>query len=265
MTFLAPISAFGQLNLWDAAQGLPDLDNRVGQVTPTAQQMALVDSLGARADWNQFGTVHTMLKYGGFLTTGLSGDPVSAAREWIRANRLLFRLSDQSVTDLELVSDGTMPYNAAHAVLFRQRFGSLVPTQDGLINVAIVNGNVYHVWSSSAGDQAAPAAATLTPVQAWLDAAANVNHIVSVADVLSANLDKLNNWTLLKIAGFPQDQQVRLTALPTPTNGVRPAYEANVFYVQATLLMLTQSMLTRRRAKSCIAAIALIGLRRQVQ
>src|SRR6266852_2280420 len=109
MTFLAPISAFGQLNLWDAAQGLPDLDNRVGQVTPTAQQMALVDSLGARADWNQFGTVHTMLKYGGFLTTGLSGDPVSAAREWIRANRLLFRLSDQSVTDLELVSDGTMP------------------------------------------------------------------------------------------------------------------------------------------------------------
>jgi len=232
MTFLAPISAFGQLNLWDAAQGLPDLDNRVGQVTPTAQQMALVDSLGARADWNQFGTVHTMLKYGGFLTTGLSGDPVSAAREWIRANRLLFRLSDQSVTDLELVSDGTMPYNAAHAVLFRQRFGSLVPTQDGLINVAIVNGNVYHVWSSSAGDQAAPAAATLTPVQAWLDAAANVNHIVSVADVLSANLDKLNNWTLLKIAGFPQDQQVRLTALPTPTNGVRPAYEANVVYVQ---------------------------------
>src|SRR5882672_5031748 len=105
MTFLAPISAFGQLNLWDAAQGLPDLDNRAGQVTPTAQQMALVDSMGARAEWNQFGTVHTMLKYGGFLATGLSGDPVSAAREWIRANRVLFRLSDQSVTDLELVSD----------------------------------------------------------------------------------------------------------------------------------------------------------------
>ena len=231
MTFLAPISAFGQLNLWDAAQGLPDLDNRAGQVTPTAQQIALVDSLGARASWNQFGTVQTMLKYGGFLATGQSGDPVSAAREWIRANRELFRLSDQSVTDLELVSDGTMPYNAAHAVLFRQRFGSLVPTQDGLINVAIVNGNVYHVWSSSAGDQAAPGAATLTPTQAWLAAAANVNHIVPLANVQWANPDKYNNWTVLKVTGFPQEQRVRLTALPIP-NGVRPAYEANVVNVQ---------------------------------
>ncbi|HZE72474.1 MAG TPA: M36 family metallopeptidase, partial [Pyrinomonadaceae bacterium] len=232
MTFLAPISAFGQLNLWDAPQGLPDLDNRAGQVAPTAQQMALVDSIGARAEWNQFGTVHTMLKYSGFLATGLSGDPVSAAREWIRANRVLFRLSDQSVTDLELVSDGTMPYNAAHAVLFRQRFGSLVPTQDGLINVAIVNGNVYHVWSSSAGDQAAPAAATLTPAQAWLNAAANVNHIVPTGDVVDLGLEKFSNWTLLQVVGFAQPQRVRLTALPTPTNGVRPAYEANVVYVQ---------------------------------
>ena len=125
-----------------------------------------------------------------------------------------------------------MPYNAAHAVLFRQRFGSLVPTQDGLINVAIVNGNVYHVWSSSAGDQAAPAAATLTPAQAWLIAAANVNHIVSTGDVVNLGLEKFSNWTLLQVVGFEQPQRVRLTALPTPTNGVSPAYEANVTYVQ---------------------------------
>src|SRR5258705_4813393 len=232
MTFLAPINIFGQLNLWDAAQGLPDLDNRMGSVAPTATQLSTVESLGAKAEWNQFGTIHTMLKHGAFLATGLSGDPVSAAREWIRANRVLFRLSDQSVTDLELVSDGTMPSNAAHAVLFRQRFGSLVPTQDGLINVALVNGSVYHVWSSSAGDQAAPAAATLTPTQAWLNAAANVKHMVPTGDVLNLGLEKFSNWTLLQVVGFAQPQRVRLTALPTPTNGVRPAYEANVVYVQ---------------------------------
>jgi len=231
MSFLVPMNAFAQLNLWDAPQGLPDLDNRAGQVAPTADQLARVSSLGARAEWNQFGTVQTMIKYGGFLATGLSGDPVSAAREWIRANRVLFRLSDQSVTNLELVSDGVMPYSSAHAVLFRQRFGGLVPTQDGQINVAIVNGNVYHVWSSSAGDQAAPSAAVLTPLQGWLAAAASVNQVVPAANVLGVNLDKQNNWTILKVAGFPQDQQVRLTALPTPTNGVRPAYEANVVYV----------------------------------
>ncbi|MCA1593627.1 MAG: M36 family metallopeptidase [Acidobacteria bacterium] len=232
MLFLAPVSVVAQLNLWDAPQGLPDLDNRAGRLTPTAEQLALVNSLGAKAEWNKFGTVQTMLKYGGFLATGLSGDPVSAAREWIRANRALFRLSDQSVTNLELVSDGTTPHSSAHAVLFRQRFGNLVPTQDGLINVAIVNGKVYHVWSSSAGDQAAPGAATLTPTDAWIKAAASVNHFVPVGNVLSAVVDKQKNWTVLKVVGFPQDQQVRLTALPTPTSGVRPAYEANVVYVQ---------------------------------
>lgn len=231
MSLLAPTTVFGQLNLWDAPQGLQNIDNRAGRVPPTQEQLGFVSGMGARVEWNQFGTVQTMLKYGGFLSTGLSGDPISAARQWIRANRVLFRLSDQSVTNLELVSDGVTPYSAAHAVLFRQRFGNLVPTQDGLINVGIVNGKVYHVWSSSAGDQAAPGAAVLTPLQGWLAAAASVNQVVPAANVLSAKVDKQNNWTVLKVAGFPQDQQVRLTALPTPTNGVRPAYEANVVYV----------------------------------
>jgi extracellular elastinolytic metalloproteinase len=225
------VNVFAQLNLFDTQQGLPDIDNRVGIVKPNASQISLADSLGAKVEWNKFGTVHTMLKYGGFLGAA-SGDPVSAARQWIRTNRVLFRLSDQTVTDLELVSDGTMPYSSAHAVLFRQKFGNLAPTQDGLINVAIVNGNIYHVWSSSAGDQAAPGAATLTPTQGWLAAAANVNQVVPAANVVSANLDKQNNWTVLKVTGFPQEQRVRLVALPTPESGVRAAYEANVVNVQ---------------------------------
>ena len=224
------VRVFGALNLWDTPQALPDLDARVGSIAPSADQLQAVQSLGAKAEWNRFGTVHTMLKYGGFLATGLSGEPVAAAREWIRANRGLFRLSDQGVTDLELVSDGPMAFSASHAVLFRQRFGGLPATQDGLINIGISNGNVFHVWSSSAGDQAAPGAATLSPVEAWIKAAANVNRIVALPDVTSAELDKQNNWTVLKVAGFPEVQQVRLTALPTPLNGVRPAYEANVLY-----------------------------------
>ncbi len=226
------IKVFGQLNVFDTPQGLPDFDSRVGSIAPSAAQLSAVQALGATADWNQFGTIHTLLKYGGFLASGVQGEPVAAAREWIRSNRVLFRLSDQAVTDLELLSDGTTPFSAAHAVLFRQRFGGLPSTQDGLINVAITNGNVYHVWSSSAGDQAAPPAATLTPVEAWLRAAANVNHVIPVIDVVNTGLDKNNNWTVLKIANFPQDQQVRLTGFPTPTAGVRPAYETNFVYVK---------------------------------
>ncbi len=225
-------TVLAQLNIWDTAQGLPDLDNRVGSVAPTGAQVAKVEGLGARAQWNRFGTVHTMLKDGGFLATGFTGEPVAAAREWVRANKELFRLSDQGVTDLELLSDGTMPYSNAHAVLFRQRFGGLAATQDGLINVAIVDGNIYHVWSSSAGDQAAPGAAALTPLQGWLAAAANVNRTVPPSAIANVALDEKNkDWTLIKVAGYPQDQRVRLIGLPTPNSGVRPAYEANVVYV----------------------------------
>jgi len=70
VTFLIPSNVFGQLNLWDAPQGLPNLDNRGGSVAPTVAQLSRVQSLGES--------------------------------------------------------------------------GNLPATQDGLINVAIVNGNVYH-------------------------------------------------------------------------------------------------------------------------
>lgn len=230
MVLLVPSTSFGILNLWDTAQGLPDIDNRVGSLLPTAAQLSRVNVLGARADWNQFGTVNTLVKDGGYISTGFAGEPVAAAREWVRANRELFRLSEQSVANLQLVNDGKMPYNSAHFVLFRQSFGGTVPTHDGQISVSIVDGNVFHVWSSSAGDQSAPAAATLTPLQGWLAAATNVGRAVPLSSVTSVAADASNNWTLIKVVGFPQIQQVRLTALPIPSGGVRPAYEANVLY-----------------------------------
>jgi hypothetical protein len=230
MVVLIPSTSFGVLNLWDTAQGLPNIDNRVGSVAPSVAALNRVAQLGATADWNQFGTINTLIKQGGYISTGYSGEAVAAARSWINDNRELFRLSAAGVADLELVSDGRMPYNEAHFVLFRQKFGTFTPTQDGQINVSIINGNVFHVWSSSAGDLGAPAAATLTPLQGWLAAAANVGRVVPLGDVLSVKTDTANNWKLIKIAGYPQVQQVRLTAIPTPTEGVLPAYEANVVY-----------------------------------
>lgn len=232
IVMLFPTTTFGVLNLWDKPQGLPDIDNRVGAILPTAAQLSRVSTLGARADWNKFGTINTLVKDGGYISTGLTGEPVAAAREWIRVNRELFKLSEAGVAGLQLVNDGRMPYSDAHFVLFRQSFGGAVPTQDGQINVSIINGNVFHVWSSSAGDQAAPAAATLTPQQAWLAAATSVTQDlpVPVGSITNAVADANNNWTLLSVVGFPQVQQVRLTVLPIPSGGVRPAYEANVVF-----------------------------------
>jgi len=221
-----PALAIG--NIRDEPQGLADLDARTGKVDPTSAQKQIVSSLDAAATWNRFGTPQSLIKYGGFLATGLGADPVAAAKTFITTNKTLFRLSDQGVSNLELVNDSPMAGGDGHAVVFRQRFGSMPATQDGMITVGVVNGNVAYVSSSSAGDGNAPGVATLTAAQAWVAAAQNVGKTVSLVNVLSAKADSTTGWTGLKVTGFDSYQRVRLTAFPTYTQGVRPAYEAIV-------------------------------------
>jgi len=231
VVLLFPIGARGQAQILDVHRGLPDLDTRSGTaVPPTSTQLSLVAGMGASASWNQFGTPQSLIKYGDFLATGLTGDPVSAALDWIRANKSLFRLSDQGVNNLELLNNSLLAGNAGNAVIFRQRFGRLPSAQDGLITVGITNGNIAYVSSSAAGDGNVPGAATLSAVDAWLKAAADVGRAVS-AGSLSAVAVK-GTWTTFTVAGFSYPQRSRLVAFPTPTEGVRPAYETIVLDVQ---------------------------------
>src|SRR5215470_16843130 len=63
--------ALAVADVLDAQQGKPDLDARVGSVAPTSAQQQLVSSLGAHVTWNRFGTPGSLIKYGGYLATGL--------------------------------------------------------------------------------------------------------------------------------------------------------------------------------------------------
>src|SRR5437764_13735970 len=104
---LAPGSAIGVAQFGDESPGLADRDARTGSVAPTSAQLALVSQLGATARWNNFGTVQSLIKYGGYLATGLGSDPVVAARSFIDSNRALFRLGDQGLANLELLNDSS--------------------------------------------------------------------------------------------------------------------------------------------------------------
>lgn len=213
-----------------------ELDYRPGKSAPAAAQMDKALSLKAQAKWNRYGTIHSLIRHGGFLGSGLTGSAPVAAREWIRQNHELFKLSEAGVADLELVNDGVTPDNEAHAVLFRQKFGNLKAAgSQGLITVGVVNGKVYYVSSTSAGDQPLPSAATLSPAAAWLKAANNVNRFAKIADI-EKTLDKSgadgSGWTLFKVLGFTQEQRARLVGMPMPEGGVRAAYETVVLDVQ---------------------------------
>ena len=229
-TLLVPSVAFGQAQILDVHEALPDYDTRTGSVAPSSQQLNAVSNLGATAVWNRFGTPASLIKHGNYLATGMPGNEVTVARNFISANRTLFRLSDQGLANLELLNDQKMARGSGHAVLFRQRFGNLPSAQDGMITVGVIGDKVAYVSSSSAGDQAAPVAATLSPVNAWLYAASNVNRIVPSTNI--SNVREENGWTMFDIPGFSHPGRARLVSVPTPRNGVRPAFETVVLDVQ---------------------------------
>ena len=96
---------------------IPDFEAREGRVAPTSEQLSMVDAIGATARWNSFGTPHSLMNHGGYLATGLSADPVTAARSWVSDNRALFRLSQTGLDNLEVINSRPIG-NEGAAVLF---------------------------------------------------------------------------------------------------------------------------------------------------
>ena len=233
--FAAPSATFSgasstNLSMLGVPIGFSDVDARVGSVAPTAAQLSQVSNLGATASWNRFGTVHSMIKHGSYLGTGYSGDAVAVARAWLKSNAVLFRMTSADVDKLELLNDQRTAGGAGHAVLFRERYGSLPAAQDGLITVAVAGDKVAYVSSSAAGPQTAPPAATLSATEAWLKAATSIGRTVASTSV-SAPTDN-HGWKVFTVPGFAQQQRVRLVAVPTPAGAARPAYESIVLDVQ---------------------------------
>ncbi|MDQ3333283.1 MAG: M36 family metallopeptidase, partial [Planctomycetota bacterium] len=232
---LVPSLALGQGQTLKANEVLADFDAREGTVTPTSTQLAIVSNLGATASWNQFGTPASLMKDGGYLATGLSGpDAATVARNWISANKALFRLS--STDGLKVIGDAPLVGSEGYAVNFRQTFGNLQAAEDGLLTVGVVGSaesgwKIAYVSSSVTGDETLTGRKQLSAQDAWLKAAANVGRAVSAVSINNSKADR--EWTILGVQGFANVQRVRLVALPTPTDGVRPAFETIVLDNQA--------------------------------
>ena len=154
---------------------------------------------------------------------GLSGpDAATVARNWISANKAL---SDSRRPWLKVINDARLAQSDGYVVNFRQQFGSLLAAEDGLLTVGLVGSaasdwKIAYVSSSVTGDETVTGVKQLSAQDAWLKAAANVGR----SGVIN-NTKADREWTLLGIPGFANVQRVRLLALPTPNNGVRPVYE----------------------------------------
>lgn len=210
-----------------------DRDLRTGRIAPTAVQRQAADRLGTRVRWNAFGTPATLIRHGGYLATGLGDDAPAAARQFLTANRELFRLTPETIADLELVNDA--PLGKGHSVLLRQRFGDLRAGEDGMVAVGVVDGKVTYVSSSLTGDTGAPAEATLTAVDAFRRAAADVGREIAPDGISAGGLKR--GWFEFGVEGSSDTQRARLVAIPTPTDGVRTAWETLITdYDKATFM-----------------------------
>ncbi|HET9242264.1 MAG TPA: M36 family metallopeptidase [Gaiella sp.] len=206
------------------------LDTRTASLAPSVGQLEAVERLGATVRFNEFGTPQSLVRYGGFLATGIEANgAAAAARVWLEANKSLFRLA--SLDGLELVGDRSLPGSRGHAVVFKQTFGSLVASPDGVLVVGVVGSvkrgwGVAYVSSRVTGDTAVEGSAELSATEAWASAAEAVGEDVGASEI--SVIGRQRGWTMLDVEGFEDPQSVRASAFPTPTRGVIRAYETTL-------------------------------------
>ncbi len=217
--------------LGDPVPGLTDLDAR-GTALPTATQRSAAARLGAvDVRWNRFGTPSSILPADGVLARARPPIPWRR-RAWLADHAAVFGLTRADVAGLELVNDQRLARSDAHAVLFRQRFGDLTPALGSMVTVGVARGEISYVSSSLARTDGSAPAATLSPLQAWTKAAANVGRTVDGAVLDRVTSHVADGWTRLSVPGFAQEQQVRPRALALADGTVRPVFETNVVDVQ---------------------------------
>jgi extracellular elastinolytic metalloproteinase len=231
--FLPAASAPAVVQLGEDHAERPDFDSRTGSIAPTAAQRDLVRGLDARAGWNRFGTPSSLVRHGGYLANSVAGGTaVAAARNWLSANRRLFRLS--SIEGLEVMSDSGLSQSRGHAVSFRQTFGRLEASDGGLVTVGLTRGGgawrVGYVSSTITGDETIAGQARINIAQAWQTAARSVGKVRSLAQIqrVSPAKQRLPGWELLEVTALADVQSVREVAFPTIRRGVVPAHEALV-------------------------------------
>src|SRR5262245_28575751 len=206
--------------------GLRDFDARA-KAAPTAAQLKAARAIHGRVSWGSLGTPASVIRYGGYLATGIKApSAAAAARSWLAAHKGLFRL--QSVRHLRLATAAALRGSRAHAVAFRQTFGGVL-SADGVATVTVLRAKrgwrVVYASSSLTPDTLVTGTRVLRPVAAWRAAARAAG--AQTAQV--APLGKTaNGSTGLAAAGFSGLQTVKPTVFGTPRKGAIRAYDTTV-------------------------------------
>ncbi|MFI5841401.1 M36 family metallopeptidase [Catenuloplanes sp. NPDC051500] len=184
-----------------------DLDNRRGVVAPNSRQRSAAP--GVR--FNALGTPSA--EGPGVLASGLSSDPVAAARAYLADPANGYGLEAAAVGAMDVVLQRAI--GAGTVVTLRQRFGDLPAGFDGLASLLVKDGAVLRVTSSLSRDTSAPDPATVTKEQAVATVLADVR--------LPAGTET----------------SVQSVAVPTPADGPRAAFAVTAIAAGGTPVAVT--------------------------
>ena len=181
--------------------------------------------------WNAFGTPASISPPPAPSVRPAPRDAVTAARSWLGAHAAVFGLSAAQVSGLELVGSQKLAGSGARAVLFRQDLGENPPALGSMVTVGVGGGAIQYVSSSLVRTTGQAPAPSLSATAAWLKAAANIGRTSPALGARHGHPGR-SGWTRFKVAGFAQEQQVRLRSLALADGTVRPVFEANVVDAQ---------------------------------
>ena len=219
-------SGLAVVHIEGQSTGLRDFDARA-RVAPTKAQLQAARSVHGRVSWSSLGAPASVIRYGGYLATGIKApSAAAAARSWLAAHKQLFQL--RTVRHLRLATAAPLRGSRVHAAVFRQTFGGVL-SADGIATVAVVRAKhswkVVYASSSLTPDTVVTGKRLLRPVAAWRAAARAAG--ARAAQV--AGLGTTANGSLgLAAAGLSGVQTVRPTVFGTPRKGAIRAYDATV-------------------------------------
>ena len=228
VVLLAPPAAFGQFHVDGIGNEgeLADFDSRTASVAPSQAQLDAVADLGAVARWTDFGTPESLIRYGGFLASGIqAGSAGDAALAFVDANRVLFRLGSTAGLEVATVA----PIGATgRVVVLRQTVNGLRVSPEGTASIGLAGSaatgwKVAYASSSLVGADELANSAELSAPEALATALDDAGENVSLVQMDAAGT--VDGWRKIDVAGLDDDQLVRRIAFATPKRGVRLAFE----------------------------------------
>ena len=201
-------------------------DVRSAETPGAAVRNAASALAGAGVTYDRFGSPRMLIDHRGWLASGLSGDAVTVAREFLRQNAAAFGVSSSDVAELELVNDSRLAGSDAHAVLLRQQFGDLPVVGGGMIVVGVSGSNVASAASTLTQSPGLAGEPSLAAAEAWQIAARGAG--VEVPEAKLDGIGSSGGFKRFDAASLEAEQQVRLAALPMPGAAARRVWEVNV-------------------------------------